>query len=242
LDIEYSSDRFGLSNRSLDLYNSYGKAPTSTYFYNNNEFTIIMWFNKYYGIDHHTYKLVLFDFSLDNSRNIGLEIIDNQIIFFAKNATGSIMTLESNYKINYKEWYHIAITYLNSSRLIYLYVNGILVSTHFIDLILGETNLNYIGRSDALNIIGSVVLIDEIRIYNRVLNSNEIIADSNDRPNTTTTTTTRATTTIDKCKYFDCLNGGTCYTGYYGDAKCNCTDDYNGDNCQGNYFFFKAPI
>ncbi len=87
-----------------------------------------------------------------------------------------------------------------------------------------------------------MVLIDEIRIYNRVLNSNEIIADSNDRPNTTTTTTTRATTTIDKCKYFDCLNGGTCYTGYYGDAKCNCTDDYNGDNCQGNYFFFKAPI
>ncbi len=45
---------------------------------------------------------------------------------------------------------------------------------------------------DTLNITGSEITIYEIRIYNRVLNSNEIKIDSNDR---------------DGCKYNSCLIG-----------------------------------
>jgi hypothetical protein len=220
----------------LDLINYYAKAPTSTYFH--NEFTIVIWFNKFYGIFSNA-NLALIDFSFDNSRNIGLAILNNNnILFWIKNSNGSIIKSESNFKINNKEWYHIALTYSNSSRLIYLYVNGILVSSHYVDLILGETNLNYIGKSDTLNISGSEILIDEIRIYNRVLNNNEILTDSNDRPiATTTTTTTRATTRLDECTYYYCYNGGTCYTDYNGNAYCKCTYDYYGYDCLKSNFF-----
>ncbi len=50
--------------------------------------------------------------------------------------------------------------------------------------------LNYIGKSDTLKIPFSTVRIDEIKIYNRVLNSNEIENDSKNKSSTTTTTTT----------------------------------------------------
>jgi len=216
----------------LNLYYNYAKAPTSTYFY--NEFTIVIWFNKYYGADYF-FSLALIDFSLDNSQNIGLGVVNNKIVFFAKNATGSIITLDSDYRIIYKEWYHIAITYSNDSKLIKLYVNGVLVNSLYVNLRLGETNLNYIGRSDTLNRIGSEVLIDEIRIYNRALSSIEIKIDSNDRLISTTPSAT-TTTRIDKCKYHVCYNGGICYTSY-GYAYCSCISNYYGDNCESIIFF-----
>jgi len=217
----------------LDLFNHYATAPTSTYFY--NEFTIIIWFNRYFVFIYDS--IALFDFSFDNSHNIGLTILNNNYVFFwTKNSTGSIIsTLDSNYKINNQKWYHIAITYSNNSKSLYLYINGFPIFFRNIDLILGETNLNYIGRSDTLKIAGSEILIDEIRIYNRALNSNEIKIDSDDRP---ITTTTRATTTIDKCKNYYCYNGGTCYTYYYGDVYCRCTSNYYGDKCQYSNLYF----
>jgi hypothetical protein len=208
----------------LDVDNKYAKAPTSAYFY--NEFTMIVWFNKFYVLNKNA-SLALIDFSFDNSRNIGLGIINEEIVFFAKNSSQSIIKLESNYKIDYKEWYHIAITYSTNSELIYLYINGVLFNSIYIDLILGETNLNYIGKSDMLNIMKSEVLIDEIKIYNRKLNSNEIKIDSDDR----------TITTIDKCKNYYCYNGGTCYTYNNLYAYCKCTYGYYGNDCQKSNFF-----
>jgi hypothetical protein len=217
----------------LDLSNYYAKAPTSTYF--NNQFSIIFWFNKYFELNSNA-NLALFDFSLDNSRNIGLEFLNNEIIFFAKNSTGSIIKIESYYKINNQQWYHIALTYSNNSRLIYLYINGEAKIIKSVDLVLGETNLNYIGRSDTLNINGSKVRIDEIRIYNRVLNSNEIFTDSKDGP------IIRTKTTLDKCQYRTCYNGGTCYTSYGGDIKCLCRTNYYGDFCEKSNFFLNIIL
>jgi len=160
-------------------------------------------------------------------RNIGLGVINNEIIFWTKNANELIIKLNSNYFINNKEWYHIAITYSTNSKLIYLYINGVFFSSIYVDLILGETNLNYIGKSDMLNIMKSEVLIDEIKIYNRKLNSNEIKIDSDDR----------TITTIDKCKNYYCYNGGTCYTDY-AYAYCRCTSNYYGDKCQYSNLYF----
>jgi len=227
--MQYGIDRFGIGNRTVDLYTSYAEAPTSTYFH--NEFTIVIWFNKYYVNSSSTFALI--DFSFNNSRNIGLAIINNEIIFFAKNSSQSIIKLESNYKINNKEWYHIAITYSTNSKLIYLYVNGVLVSSLYVDLILGETNLNYIGKSDTLNMTGSEILIDEIKIYNRALSSNEISIDSRLIVTTTTSSiTTRTATKTDICKYFIFYNGGTCYTFNNLYAYCLCKNDYSVPYCQ----------
>ena len=231
--IRYTGDRFGQNRASLDLDNKYAKAPTSTYFH--NEFTIIIWFNKLCVINCNA-NLALIDFSFDNSRNIGLAILNNNnILFWIKNSNGSIIRLDSSYKISNQEWYHIAITYSNNSKSLYVYIDGFPIFFRYIDLILGETNLNYIGKSDTLNINGSEIIIDEIRIYNRVLNNNEILTDSNDRY--TTTTTTRVTTPIDKCKNYYCYNGGTCYTNYSGYAYCKCTNGYHGYDCHYSNLF-----
>ena len=231
----YGYDRFGTHGYSIDLFPGYANAPTSTYFY--NELTIVIWFNKFYVNSSSSFALI--DFSFNNSQNIGLGIINNEIIFFAKNSTGSINELESNYKINNKEWYHIAITYSTNSKLIYLYINGVLFSSIYVDLVLGETNLNYIGKSDTLNMTGSEILIDEIKIYNRALSSNEISIDSKLIVTTTSTTsiTTRATIKTDICKYFICYNGGTCYTFNNLYAYCKCTNDYYGSYCLESNFF-----
>jgi hypothetical protein len=245
--MQYGIDRFGIGNRTIDLYTSYAEAPTSTYFH--NEFTIVIWFKKYYQNMFSTFAL--FDFSFDNSRNIGLGIINEEIVFFAKNSSQSIIKLESNYKIDYKEWYHIAITYSTNSKLIYLYINGVLFSSIYVDLILGETNLNYIGKSDTLKISFSTVRIDEIKIYNRVLNSNEIENDSKNKSSTTTTTTTTkknttrtttASTIYEKCKYHYCGNGGICYIDNNGQAKCDCPNNYYGTNCESWLFFFRVFV
>jgi hypothetical protein len=231
----------------LDLWYNYAKAPTSTYFH--NEFSIVVWFNRNnkYNDIYFNDNVALFDFSFDNSRNIALAILDKnanknfQIIFWAKKENGSTIDLTAKYQINDNEWYHIAITYSSNSKSIYLYVNGIFVSSRYVDLILlGETNLNYIGRSDAIKQWESRVQIDEIKIYNRALNSSEITTDSNDRPIATTPsgTTTRDTTLINKCKYYFCYNGGTCYTDYYnGDPYCVCKSNYYGTYCEKSKFF-----
>jgi len=80
-----------------------------------------------------------------------------------------------------------------------------------------------------------------------VLNSNEIFTDSIYRftttpTRTTTTTSTRATTKKDKCKYYNCLNGGTCSTGYNGDIKCICKSNYYGDFCEKSNFFLNIIL
>jgi len=179
----------------------------------------------------------LIDFSFNNSRNIGLGVINNEIVFFSKNATESIIKLESNYTINNQKWYHIAVTYSTNFKSLYLYVNGMPILFRYIDLILGETNLNYIGKSDTLNTTGSEILIDEIRIYNRVLSSNEIST------TTTSSITTRATTRIyNICKYYICYNGGTCLTYNNVYAYCLCKNDYYGSSCQYSNFFCKYTL
>jgi hypothetical protein len=227
--IEYSFDRFEVVGRSLNLYNAYVNAPTSTYFY--NEFTIVIWFNRYYTPNVY-FDIALFDFSFNNSQNIGLAIISKEIIFWTKNATGSIIRLKSNYQINNKQWYHVAITYSNSSKLIYSYINGVLVNSLYVDLILGETNLNYIGKSNSLNVILSVVLIDEIKIYNRILDSNEIKVDSNDRPVPATTIRVTSKTKYDDCYFYHCNNEGYCLINNNGQATCKCYYEYYGDHCE----------
>ena len=40
------------------------------------------------------------------------------------------------------------------------------------------------------------------------------------------------TTKKDKCRYFYCKNGGSCYTNYNGDAYCVCPDGYYGTKCE----------
>ena len=101
---------------------------------------------------------------------------------------------------NNNDWIYLAISYSNKFKYANIYFKDYRLDYPFEILVLGETtNLNYIGKSDTYNIESSSIIIDEIEIYDRLLDSSEII---NDNPTTSTTTTTTAIVTTSEGKMF----------------------------------------
>lgn len=49
-------------------------------------------------------------------------------------------------------------------------------------------------------------------------------------------------TDINPCDYNPCLNGGTCNRLSYDDYSCQCTVDYNGENCDHCEYFTRVPV
>ena len=133
-------------------------------------------------------NISLIDFSKDNCGNIGIRIENRKIIVWSKKENNkTINEFKSDTNIsNESKWTHIALRscIYNTSKYLNLFLNGIhqLGNQLEIDLFIGETNLNLIGKSDTLNIHSSSIIIDEIRIYDRTLNNSEI---KNDALNTT---------------------------------------------------------
>jgi hypothetical protein len=109
----------------------------------------------------------------------------------------------------------LAISYSNKFKYANLYFKDYRLDYAFEIVLVSEpTNLNYIGKSDTYNIESSSIIIDEIEIYDRLLDSSEII---NDNP----TTTTIVTTSEDKCLNLICFRG-ICKINKFGIAYCEC--------------------
>jgi hypothetical protein len=170
----FTQDRNGLANNSLYLKNNYLQTSmVSCYFY--NEFTITMWFKTLF-----TQKLSLIDFSSDNENNIGIRIENNKIIFWAKDNNQIRLEFKSRTLLK-NDWYYLAVAYSNGH--VDLYLNGKHESSsskfYKLDQLLNKkTNLNYIGQSSTFNILSSTFIIDEIKIYNKSLDKNQLKMDS----------------------------------------------------------------
>ena len=129
----------------------------------------------------------------------------HKIIFWTKKANGNKMEKSLNF-FNNNDWTYLAISYSNKFKYANIYFKDYRLHYAF-EMLFGETtNLNYIGKSDTYNIESSSIIIDEIEIYNRLLDSSEII---NDNPTTSTSTSTKAivTTSVGKCLNFICFRG-----------------------------------
>jgi hypothetical protein len=123
-----------------------------------------------------------------------------KIIFWTKKANGNKMEKSLKFNNNNNDWIYLAISYSNKFKYANIYFKDYRLDYPFEILVLGETtNLNYIGKSDTYNIESSSIIIDEIEIYDRLLDSSEII---NDNPTTSTTTTTTAIVTTSEGKMF----------------------------------------
>jgi len=126
-----------------------------------------------------------------NIGNIGIRIENRKIIVWSKkeNNNKTINEFKSDTIISNDEskWTHLALRsciYYDTSKYLNLFLNGVyqLGNQLEIDFFTGEKNLNFIGKSDTFNIHSSSIIIDEIRIYNKILNNSEI---KNDALNTT---------------------------------------------------------
>lgn len=104
-----------------------------------------------------------------------------KIVINSYNQTGSLSGLNSNSLINNSnQWYHVVVSYVNSSHNFSYYVNGVYdksSTTGFVgDLYSsynGLTNIGYQSTGTNLRLNGS---LDNVMIYNRSLSSSEISA------------------------------------------------------------------
>jgi len=167
-----AKDRFNNSNSALDLAYGYLQVPPGVYFYSN--FTISFWI---YPRTFDPYARV-FDFANGAPDN-------NVLLCYSGNTFGKprfdvfqsyqrFFFLEPSVTLVIKNWYHIAVTYNGTYS---IYINGI-----FQNQILSQLpplnvirTQNYFGKSNwAGNPLANAIL-DEIKIYNRSLENDEII-------------------------------------------------------------------
>ena len=154
------------------LKSGYYSVPPGVYF--NGPFTTSVWVNaKSKG-----WSVRVFDFSVNGPFS------DNIIFGLFKDATSAsyfqilsgfniLTTLSSNKNIFLNEWIHLAVTFDGSQT--NFYYNGMFAGSTLqsqpSNLV---RNTNFIGMSNFGSDDLADAVYDELRIYNRVLDSNEI--------------------------------------------------------------------
>ena len=172
INASLTHDRFGYDNSALRLNSGYYCVPPGVYF--NGPFTTSAWVNA----KSNGWSVRVFDFSVDGpfTDNIifGLFKDDTSASYFEIFSGYSILTtLYSNTDIVLNEWIHLAVTF-----------DGIQTNFYYNGIFSGSSlqsqpsnlvrNTNYIGKSNfGFDDLADAVY-DELRIYNRVLDENEI--------------------------------------------------------------------
>ncbi len=175
----FTTDRFGNPNSAFSsTTTSYIDIPESVSLDLQSAFTLSAWF-KMEQVTHAYSALISKDYSTGYS--IGIDsggsgvcpapsgVVRNMRIMVANQNT----YFNSDFSCN--TWYHVAVTYDDNTNQAQLYVNGSLVDTQTVT---ASPNINSyslgIGR-DMRFLDKFVGVIDDVRIYNRVLTSDEIL-------------------------------------------------------------------
>ena len=166
-----TNDRFGVDNLALRLNLGYYTVPPGVYF--NGPFTTSVWVN---AKSFSAYARV-FDFGENgiNTDNVVFSIFkDTPSAFYFTTFSGSNQNLviDCSYGLLINEWSHLAVTF--DGGLASFYFNGEFSCSSSIYQPKNITRkVNYIGKSNWPDELPNAVY-DELRIYNRVLDSNEI--------------------------------------------------------------------
>ncbi|MHB2154192.1 LamG-like jellyroll fold domain-containing protein [Calditrichota bacterium GD2] len=167
-----TTDRFGNENSAyyFDGYNDYIEIPNTDQISPSNAITLSAWINfEYGGRDNPRF------ISKDGISATGYEFIthstsDSREITFSIKSIGNI---SSPGKYNSNEWLHLVGTYDGSQ--ICIYINGFLVNSENITGTIAQNNYSlWIGQRKYNGLDDFKGIIDDIRIYNRSLNSNEV--------------------------------------------------------------------
>lgn len=171
-NISFAADRRKLSS-ALDLYFGYFQVPSGFYF--NGNFSVAAWIfvrsPSYYG------SLIDFMSSSTGDRVWisffgGIGGVEPKInLFTFNNASVHSGFYSGLYELN--TWIHLCVTFANGNGNIYF--NGFL-NTSGTTFIPNNVNrdMNFIGKNNIPNYSLLNAIIDDLRIYNRVLESNEI--------------------------------------------------------------------
>ena len=166
-------DRFGYNNSALRLNSGYYCVPYGVYF--DGPFTTSVWVNA----KSYSPFARVFDFSVNgvNTDNIVLGLFKDapsESFFSIVFGTGIYSHLDCNIALVLNEWTHLAVTFNGSQT--NFYYNGIFCSSFFQYPPRNEVrNINYIGKSNWPQDELANAVFDELRIYNRALDQNEIL-------------------------------------------------------------------
>jgi len=144
-----------------------------------NNFSVTLWI-KSFESDPADERCFVSSYDGDSYIRFGTSNTDNRLTFFAGNARAGY---RDNLDYDNGEWQHLAYTYDNSTDTITFYMNGTSVDFGYYNP--GDTSsqgftVGEIHYSEGLNFDG---LIDEVRVYDRVLTASEILEQYNSSRN-----------------------------------------------------------
>jgi hypothetical protein len=176
--VSFVPDRFGNSQSALFLNSGYCTVPPGVYF--NSSFTITAWV---YPKDlSYKYQRIL-DFSNGGSQNevafaYAVSSLQPYILIFYGTSGSTFKNSFSSTLINSSQWSHVAVVY-DGSNLI-LYVNGVQSGGSTSDVSSPDNIVRsscFIGRSSWVS--DTITYLDDLKIYQRALTAQEILADFN---------------------------------------------------------------
>ena len=168
--VTFSNDHNEKENSALDLNNGYVEAPEGIYF--NGDFTISAWFM----LRKNTSYARILDFGNGQaSDNIVLTFLEQNTHFYLyiNNGNYSFNNIVPN-PLNLNQWYFITACLENTTTRIYLNGSLVLTDKNIIPRNITRSK-NYIGKDNWGANVMTDGKIDELKIFNRALNKNEIL-------------------------------------------------------------------
>ena len=170
----FVTDRFGNANSALALNGGWTQVPSGVYF-DSSEFTISVWV--------YPQQIGFWARIIDFGNGLGMDniVISLATIYtpkyslhFFKNSS-IILAVESSQNLTLNEWQFLAVTFNGTNERLYL--NGVLTYESNQDYNLPTLSRNscYIGKSNWPTDGFSSSYLDDLRFYNKSLNSNEIL-------------------------------------------------------------------
>ena len=175
LNYSFVPDRFCSANSAIYFNQGYLQIPPGVYF--TGDFTVTAWI---YLKSYQSYSTI-FEFANLKSNAIGLYMFNltSNIYGFTSNGSSSRTDMSSNYLINLKEWYFIAMVLDGIQG--FIYVNGKQMVQYkaylSVPIQKNRTN-NYFGKGNWYN-LNSDAIFDEIKIYQVALTPIQIINEYN---------------------------------------------------------------
>lgn len=177
------TNRFGTQNRSylfngLDSYIEIPASPSMNMIQTANEITITAWININQWYDNWNVFSVLERYNPTTDAGWLLEAnwATGGILFLA-DESNMLNSVGCNFTWNLDQWYHLGFTYSQEEGLANFYVDGVNVCSapYDADINIADTTSSFIvGRSLAGPDEYSDGHIDDLKIYYRVLNSEEV--------------------------------------------------------------------
>ena len=174
VNVSFTNDRFNNSNSAIDFNYGYYRIPPGEYVC--GDFTFSVWAYIRNQVTYWNRFLDIGNGAL--SDNIAMTYSNgnntNYLNFYIYNG-GSCLTTDSPNPITFNTWHHYAFTLNHTVGSLYINGNLVASSTQNVPKCINRTS-NYIGKSNWLGDSNANAIYDEIRLYNRALDMNEIQA------------------------------------------------------------------